>query len=275
MVAFLRMNPPERFRPDEWPTYFADVALMDGIPVLVLMIIGIGLVVWRLRAPVRSRDELLLAGSLLVPLAVYSVYATGTGGEIRMRHFSLAIPWVMLTAAVALNWLANLVKGREIVALGGATAVLVLIAVPRIVALDSAPSGVPAVLETIGDAPVASTNGPVMAFYVGEERTNARLRPAFVNLPSDVTDLAQTYPSLVVDMQAELYTGDLTDMYARATPRLVAPNGSDAWYLADLLEHFGMPWGGWNQLLTKWDANREVASELRVYDMRELAPAAR
>jgi hypothetical protein len=133
----------------------------------------------------------------------------------------------------------------------------------------------PAVLAAIGSGPVASTNGPVMAFYVGEDRTNARLRAAFVNVPSDLTDLARTYPSLIVDMQAEVFAGDLTDQYARATPRLVVPNGSDAWYLADLLEHFGSPWGTWNDLLAKWDANRVAASELRVYDMRDIVPTAR
>ena len=32
LVAFTRMNPPDRVRLDEWPTYFADLALMDGLP---------------------------------------------------------------------------------------------------------------------------------------------------------------------------------------------------------------------------------------------------
>ena len=82
---------------DEWPTYFVDLALMDGFGVLALVLIGIGVLVWRLRRTPRSRADLLLAGSLLVPLALYSVYSTG---EVRLRHFSLAIPWVMLTAAV-------------------------------------------------------------------------------------------------------------------------------------------------------------------------------
>jgi hypothetical protein len=48
------------------------------------------------------------------------------------------------------------------------------------------------------------------------------------------------------------------------------PNGSDAWYLADLLEHYGVSWGGWDDLLAKWRANREIASQLRVYDLRAL-----
>jgi hypothetical protein len=48
------------------------------------------------------------------------------------------------------------------------------------------------------------------------------------------------------------------------------PNGNDAWYLADLLEHYGIAWGGWDDLLNKWQANRQDASQLRVYDLREL-----
>jgi hypothetical protein len=79
---------------------------------------------------------------------------------------------------------------------------------------------------------------------------------------------------MVVDMQAEVFAGDLTAMYARATPRLVVANGNDAWYLADLLEHYGVTWGGWSDLLAKWQANREAASQIRVYNMRDLVPAA-
>ena len=41
------------------------------------------------------------------------------------------------------------------------------------------------------------------------------------------------------------------------------PNGNDAWYLADLLEHYGITWGGWNDLLATWQANRATASQLR------------
>ena len=67
---------------------------------------------------------------------------------------------------------------------------------------------------------------------------------------------------LVVDMQAEVFAGDLTAVYARATPRLAVANGSDAWYLADLLEHYGMPWGAWSDILAKWDANRVAATQL-------------
>ena len=108
------------------------------------------------------------------------------------------------------------------------------------------------------------------AFYVGEDRTNARLREAFVNGPEDLTNLAQRYPVLVVDMQAEVFAGDLTDLYARTTPRIVVAHGSDGWYLADLLEHYGTAWGGWDDLLATWRAQRQAASQLRLYDLRAL-----
>jgi 4-amino-4-deoxy-L-arabinose transferase-like glycosyltransferase len=277
LVAFTRMNPPDRIRFDEWPTYFVDTALMDGLPVLVLLLLGIALIVWRLRVTHRSRADLLLAGSLLVPLALYSMYSTG---EVRLRHFSLALPWAMLAAALALDWLAGVVARRwparfdlRTCLVAGAVVVLTLLAMPRIIALDAAPSGMPAVLSSIGAGQVASTNGPMLSFYVGEARTNARLREAFVNVPSDLDPLAVEYSTLVVDMQASVFAGDLTDIYARATPRLVVANGSDAWYLADLLEHFGVPWGGWNDLLAKWDANRADATTLRVYAMSDVIAA--
>jgi 4-amino-4-deoxy-L-arabinose transferase-like glycosyltransferase len=272
LVAFTRMNPPDRVRFDEWPTYFVDLALMDGLAVLLLVLVGSGLVLWRLRRGPRTRAELLLAGSVLVPLAIYSVYSTG---EVRLRHFSLALPWVMLVAGIALDQLSALASRYRPWVFSAAMLALVLAAVPRIVALDAAPSGMPAVLNAIGDLPVASTNGPVTSFYVGEGRTNARLREAFVNVPEDLANLAQQYPMLVVDMQAEVFAGDLTDAYARATPRLVVANGSDAWYIADLLEHYGTTWGGWSDLLGKWETNRQTASELRVYDLRDLVTLVR
>src|SRR6266699_3435334 len=49
LAAFSRMNPPDRVRFDEWPTYFVDLALMDGLPVLALLLLGIGVLVWRIR----------------------------------------------------------------------------------------------------------------------------------------------------------------------------------------------------------------------------------
>lgn len=267
VASFIRMNPPDRIRFDEWPTYFVDLALMDGLGVLALLLVGIGVLALRLRHRPRSRADLLLAGSLLVPLALYSVYTTG---EVRLRHFSLALPWVMLAAALGLQKLTTFFKGRQIWALTAAAAVLTGLAVPRVIALDSAPSGITDVLSAIGAGPVASTNGPVLSFYIGEARTNARLRAAFGNVPGDLGDLVKTYPTLVVDMQAAVFPGEMTDIYARAKPRLVVSNGSDAWYLADLLEHQGIAWGGWTDLLAKWEANRGVASELRVYAMSDL-----
>jgi hypothetical protein len=176
----------------------------------------------------------------------------------------------MLAAALGLDFLASLSKTRREWMLAGAVGVLVLVALPRVVALDAAPNGMPAVLNFIGDAPLASTNGPVTSFYIGENRTNARLREAFVNVPDDLDALGQHYSTLLVDMQAEVFAGELTDRYARATPRLVVANGSDAWYLADLLEHYGMAWGGWNDVLAKWQANRGDASLLRVYDFADV-----
>ncbi len=286
LAAFTRMNPPDRVRFDEWPTFFADLALMDGLPVLALVLVGVAVLVFRLRRRAWQRADLLLFGSLVVPVALYSVYSTG---EVRLRHFSLALPWVMLSAALALNWLAEVAatrigvgaqgvtkeRGKGSWLLTGTSLLLVLLALPRVLALDGAPSGMPAVVAAIGSSPAASTNGPVLAFFIGEQNTNARLREAFVNVPADLADLSSKYPTLVADMQASVFAGEMTDIYARATPRLVVANGSDAWYLADLLEHYGMTWGGWNDVLAKWDANRSTASELRLYDMSQIDRALR
>jgi hypothetical protein len=186
-----------------------------------------------------------------------------------MRHFSLALPWVMLAAALALERIASFVGRRDLL-IGGAVALVLALAVPRVVALDSPPNGMPAVLAAVGPGPVAGTNGPVLAFYVGEDRSNARLRAAFVNVPDDLRTLAATYPTLVVDMQAAVFPGELTDRYDRTPPRLSVPNGNDAWYLADLLEHHGTDWGGWGQLLDTWQAHRDAATQLRVYNLRDL-----
>ena len=267
LAAFSRMNPPDRVRFDEWPTFFVDLALMDGLGVLALLLVGFAVLLWRFHRRPWARADLLLAGSLLIPVALFSVYSTG---EVRMRHFSLALPWVMLAAALGLAWLSARIGRYERWALAVATALLTVLAVPRIAALDSAPSGMPAMLEAIGAQKAASTNGPVLSFYVGEANTNARLREAFVNVPADLPPLAATYPLLVVDMQAAVFPGELTDMYARATPRLVVQNGNDAWYLADLLEHYGIAWGGWDDLLDKWRAQSQAASQIRLYDLRTL-----
>lgn len=274
IAAFTRMNPPDRLRFDQWPTYFVDLALMDGLPVLVLFLVGLGVLIWWLVRWVARRQtlataDLLLAASLLVPLVLYSFYSTG---EVRLRHFSLAMPWVMLTTALGLVWLTDrLVRGRRRVVPGVLTAGLIVLAIPRIVALDNAPSGMAAVQAFVGDRPTASTDGPVYAFYAGEERTNARLRQAFVNVPSDIPVLADRYSLLVVDMQAEVFAGELTDLYAAHAPLFAVANGNDAWYLADLLEHYGSSVTGWTDLLSKWQANRDAASQLRVYDLAPLA----
>jgi len=274
LVAFSRMNPPDRWRPDEWPTYFVDLALMDGLVVLGLFIVGILAILLHLRHRPWRRADLLLAGSLLVPLLLYSAYSTG---EVRMRHFSLAIPWVMLAAALGLDRLARLVasasRRRDLLPSGTVTVVVALVlglAVPRVIALDSPPNGMPAVLAAIGSGPVAGTNGPVLAFYVGEDRSNARLREAFVNVPGDLSTLAGRYPTLVVDMQAYVFPGELTDRYDGTPAQLAVPNGNDAWYLADLLEHRGVPWGTWDDLLRTWQTHRAAASQLRVYTLRDL-----
>jgi dolichyl-phosphate-mannose-protein mannosyltransferase len=278
---FTRMNPPDRLHFDEWPTYFVDVALMDGFALLALLLLGIGLVLWRLRASTRSRADLVLAASLLVPVLLYDAGVSPTS-EVRLRYFSLALPWGMLAAALALDWLvghlARLWRGpREPLMrnwlVGLAAGGLTLLALPRIIALDGAPSGMSAALAAVGSNDVATTNGPVVSFYVGEAHTNARLRPAFINVPGDLDALAARYPLLIVDMQASVYAGDLTDIYARARPLVSVANGSDAWYLADLLEHYGSTWGGWNDVLAKWDANRADATRLRVYAMTDVLAA--
>jgi hypothetical protein len=264
LAAFSRMNPPDRLRFDQWPTYFVDVALMDGLPVLALFLVGLAVLVVRRKW---ERKDLLLAGSLLVPLALYSVYSTG---EVRMRHFSLALPWVMLTAALALDWLVQRLPARRDVVTFAACALLVALAVPRSVELATAPNGMPAVLAYLSGRAAATTNGPVLAYFVGEGNTNARLREAFVNVPADLEALKPRYDLLVVDMQAFVFPGELTQRYERATPLLSVPNGNATWYLADLLEHYGVAWGGWDQLLARWQAGQAAASELRVYAMPDL-----
>src|SRR3981081_4285387 len=98
----------------------------------------------------------------------------------------------MLTAALGLAWLTSALGRNRHWTGADAAGRLVALAVPRLVALDSAPSGMPAVIEAIGTQNAASTNGPVLSFYLGEARTNARLREAFVNVPADLPALAAT-----------------------------------------------------------------------------------
>ncbi|MDQ3812304.1 MAG: hypothetical protein M3336_18640, partial [Chloroflexota bacterium] len=240
----------------------------DGPLVLALLLAGsVALLARRLW----SRADLLLAASAFVPLVLYSVYSTG---EVRMRHFSLALPWVMLVAALGLEQLLALAPHRRRDVLAAAVGLaLALLAVPRTWDVASAPSGMPAVLGYVqagGLERVASTNGPVLAYFIGEDHTNARLREAFVNTPADLDALAGRYDLIVVDMQAQVFPGALTERYGRARPLLVAPHGSPTWYLADLLEHYGVAWGGWNELLATWSTGQVAASELRVYRLRDL-----
>ena len=91
----------------------------------------------------------------------------------------------------------------------------------------------PAVLAAIGDRPVASTNGPVLSFYIGESRTNARLREAFVNVPSDLSALEQQYPLLLVDMQAEVFAVARQIAAAGVTVLVVEQNVHGALLVSD------------------------------------------
>jgi hypothetical protein len=236
---------------------------MDGL--LVLGLFAIGTLVLLVKKG-RSRADRLLLGSLLVPLAIYSVYSTG---EVRMRHFSLALPWLALAAVWGMVTLGELARRPRLVP-AVLTALVVLLALPRATSLATAPSGMPALLGMLGDQAAAATDGPVLSVFVGEGRTNARLRPAFVDTPADLRDLSAGYALMVVDMQAYLFPGELTDRFDRVAPRLSVPNGNDAWYLADLLEHHGVAWGGWGDLLDQWSRHRQAASTLRLYAMADL-----
>lgn len=269
LVAFTRMNPPDRIRFDEWPTYFVDVALMDGLLVLALLLIGTATLLWRVAGS--SRADRLLLGSLLVPLAIYSIYSTG---EVRMRHFSLLLPWMALAAALGIATLASAARRVDPRLLtASVTAVAVVLAIPRAISLASPPSGMPAIVDALAGQPAAATNGPVLSVFVGEDHTNARLRPAFVDTPADLSTLAGDYRLLVVDMQAYLFPGALTDRYDRAQPRLSVPNGNATWFLADLLEHRGVVWGGWSDLLADWAAHTEAATQLRLYSLPDVLSA--
>jgi len=267
LATFSRMNPPDRVRFDQWPTYFVDVALMDGLAVLALLLVGFVVVASRLVKRPWRRADVLMAASLLIPLALFSVYSTG---EVRMRHFSLALPWVMLSAALALDRLVRLVPTRQAWLTAGALALLVAAAAPRLVALSTPHNGMPAIVEFVGASSAASTNGPVLGFEIGEARTNARLREAFVNTPADLEALQGRYELLVVDLQAYVFPGELTARYDRASPVFAVPHANDAWYLADLLEHYGVAWGGWNGLLEMWTINSSSAKQIRIYSLGTL-----
>ena len=193
--AFTRMNPPDRVRFDEWPTYFVDLALMDGLGVLALLLVGIG--VLRLasaasaavaRRPAAGRLAAGAAGAVQrvldrrgPPAALLAGHAVGHAGG---RRIGLRVAGRRSRADAT-------TRGRSLARVGGAGAAgrargsWRSTRRRRACRRCSAPSA----------GPVAGTNGPVLAFYVGEERTNARLREAFVNVPADLPPLAATYPT--------------------------------------------------------------------------------
>jgi hypothetical protein len=255
---------PVIIRWDQWPTFFVDLALLDGLPLVLL--VGAG-VVWALGRRLKRPQEVLLLTALLVPVALYSVYVAGA---VRMRAFSLALPWIMLAAALGLDALARHRKQL----LAAATAVLLLLVARRDVELMSAPNGVPAVLSYLsqrGVTDIASTDGAVLGFFIGEEHTNAKFRAAYINTPDDLVQLAGRYQLVVVDMQGYLFPNEVAERYLGAQPVFAAPHGSPTWYLASLLENRGVRWGEWNLLLDDWQRYRTAATELRVEDLDKLA----
>jgi 4-amino-4-deoxy-L-arabinose transferase-like glycosyltransferase len=263
---FMRMNPPSRARLDQWPTFFADLAIMDGLPVLALFLVGSCTLVFRRPW---SRADALLAVSLFAPVALFSVYSSG---DVRMRNFSVVLPWAMSLAALGLCWLAERTRyPGPVVAV--ALAALAILALPRDISIVTAPSAMAELEPTLsrsGIDRVASTNGPVLSYYLGEDRTNARLRPAFINTREDLQSIAAEYPFVEVDMQAYWTPGPVTDGAARASPVFQASNGSDAQFLAFLLERHGMGWGEWNDVLEEWRANRAPATQMRLYRSADL-----
>ncbi|MDQ6669571.1 MAG: hypothetical protein M3069_02210, partial [Chloroflexota bacterium] len=265
-VNFARMNPPSRARVDQWPTFFADLLMMDGLAVLALFLVGLVALLLRRQW---SRPNLLLATSLVFPLVLFSVYSSG---EVRMRNFSPALPWAMLVAAHGLCWLAEHLRYPRAVSAAGVL-VVGLLALPRDLAIASAPSAVPELLATLQRAGIdrlASTNGPVLSYYVGEDHTNARLAQAFINTEADLRQIAASYPYVEVDMQGYWTPGPATDAAARATPVFEKPNGNDALFLADLLERHGIGWGDWNGVLDEWRQNRGPATRMRLYRSADL-----
>lgn len=266
LVNFARMNPPSRARVDQWPTFFADLGLMDGLPVLALFLVGVALLLAR-----RSwdRPNLLLGASLFVPLIMYSVYSSG---EVRMRNFSAVLPWTMLVVAQVIWRLAGRLRYPRVAAtLAGL--MLGLLALPADLAIVAAPNAVPelrATLQRSGIDRVASTNGPVLSYYVGEDKTNARLAAAFINTEADLQQIKTDYAFVVVDMQGYWTPGPVTFAAERATPIFSAPNGDDQRFLADLLESQGIAWGEWNDVLQVWRRNRGPATLMRLYRSADL-----
>ena len=198
---------------------------MDGLGVLALLWWASACCWWRLRRRPWSQADLLLAGSLLVPLALYSFYSTG---EVRLRHFSLALPWVMLAAALGLDLAGGIVRSPS--------------------ALRSLwPAALwPAARRRRSRASSRWTRAPIgMPAVPGRPRRPARRRaptdqcwrsssaktaptPACAKRSSTCRPICRRwrreYPTLVVDMQAYVFPGELTDDATRsATPRSCAP----------------------------------------------------
>jgi hypothetical protein len=268
-VNFMRMNPASRARLDQWPTFFADLGLMDGLPVVGLFVLGMGILA--LRRP-WSRADVFLVLSLFVPVVLFSVYSSG---EVRMRNFSVALPWAMLLAAVGVNWVAERTRYPGWVA-AVAVCLLGLFALQRDVEIVTAPSALGDLLGTLsgdGNQRVASTNGPVLSYYIGEDRTNARLRAAFINTEEDLRQIAVDYPYVAVDMQAYWTPGPVTDRAATAAPVFQEANGSNVLFLAFLLERHGIAWGDWTAVLDEWRANQGPATQLRLYRAADLVSA--
>jgi hypothetical protein len=266
-VNFARMNPASRARLDQWPTFFVDLGLMDGLALLGLFLLGGALMIARQS---RSRCDLLVAAFLLVPLVLFTVYSSG---EIRMRNFSYVLPWVMLVAASGLWWIADRLPRSR---LFGATAlgVLLVVALPQDLAVISAPSAMPDLLVALqdqGSPRAASTNGPVLSYYLGEDRTNARLRDAFINTDVDLANTIADYPYTVVDMQGYWSPSPVTDAASRSVPVFQEPNGNDVLFLADVLESQGTSWGEWRDLLERWSRDRDSATQLRLYRSSDLS----
>jgi hypothetical protein len=269
--GFAQMNAPTRLRLDQWPTYPTDVFLMEGPALLVLVPLAI-VAVLRVRRPA---DRLLLAW-LLVPLALYSVYTTG---EVRMRHFSLALPWLMLGAALGLLWLAAWTR-RWLGTRGQIVVTASLLALSAGPALASSlrfvapPSGADPLLAYAAEHQidrVAGINGPVMGYLMGHGRANGSGRGAFVLSYDDLRWLeGEEYEYLAVDAQLYLFPNALLTQIGEAQPIAAWPNGNAAYYLADILEHSGIGWGEWDRVLALQKRYADAATELRLYRLQDI-----
>jgi len=270
LVAYWQQH-PVIIRFDQWPSFPTYISLMDGVPVLLLLAVGL---LWALVRPKRPADVLLLT-ALIVPVGLYSIYEAEA---VRMRAFSIALPWIMLAAALGLNALARLAhrlapRLRETWLVTAVLAFLALIAIPRTVDLITAPNGIPSLLDYLhqaGVTDVASTDGAVLGFFVGEQHTNAKFRPAYINTPDDLVQLASRYQYVAAEMQGYLFPNEVTQRFLAASPVFAAPHGSATWYLASLFENRGVRWGEWDDLLANWQRYRAAATEIRLEDLDEL-----